>query len=356
MLSRYHSEGASGRVRFYQYIPYLREHGFDIKIAPLFYNGYVSSLFTKKRNPGRILCDYIKRVIEILRSRSFDFLWIQGELLPKMPAILERTLNAAGINYIVDYDDAIFSYYEDSKNPVFSKLLRNKIDVVMKNAVLVIAGNDYLARRAIDAGAKHVKILPSVIDLNNYPAPATQPQDKNTFTIGWTGTPITAKFLHYLSPVFEEISKDKNIKIKLVGSGAISLGKAIPEIAEWSLKTEVSEMQSFDVGIMPLDNHPFSLGKCGYKIIQYFACGKPVVASPVGVNKKIVRNGENGFLASTPEEWSKAFSVMRDNHKMTLKMGIAGRKLVEKEYCLQVTAPKLLSFFNELKTAKYSAK
>lgn len=71
----------------------------------------------------------------------------------------------------------------------------------------------------------------------------------------------------------------------------------------WSEGTEAAEIQQFDIGIMPLSDDLWEKGKCGYKLIQYMACGKPVVATPVGVNKMIVRQGVNGFLANTEAEW-----------------------------------------------------
>ncbi len=92
---------------------------------------------------------------------------------------------------------------------------------------------------------------------------------------------------------------------------------------------------------MPLPDEPFARGKCGYKLIQYMACGKPVVASPVGVNSVIVRNGVEGFLASSTDEWIASLQKLVDDSALRKQMGQAGRARVEAEYSLQVTAPKL---------------
>jgi glycosyltransferase involved in cell wall biosynthesis len=115
------------------------------------------------------------------------------------------------------------------------------------------------------------------------------------------------------------------------------------ETRSWSEETEVKEIQGFDVGIMPLPDEPWERGKCGYKIIQYMACGKPTVASPVGVNQHIIAEGVDGFLAATPVQWVQALRTLRHDHGLRGRMGKAARRKVEREYSLQVTAPRLAS-------------
>jgi len=113
------------------------------------------------------------------------------------------------------------------------------------------------------------------------------------------------------------------------------------EARSWSEASEVAEIQQFDIGIMPLPDEPFERGKCGYKLIQYMACGKPVVASPVGANTSIVRDGIEGFLASTDAEWMQLLGILCDDNALRQRMGAAGRVRVEAEYSLQVAAPHL---------------
>src|SRR5471032_1020683 len=99
---------------------------------------------------------------------------------------------------------------------------------------------------------------------------------------------------------------------------------------------------------MPLIDSPWERGICGYKLIQYMACGKPVVASPVGVNQEIVAHGVNGYLAATLDEWVHAFRTLSSNKQDQQDMGMQGRRYVEERYCLQVTAPRLAQLFHEV--------
>jgi glycosyltransferase involved in cell wall biosynthesis len=99
---------------------------------------------------------------------------------------------------------------------------------------------------------------------------------------------------------------------------------------------------------LTLPDNPWERGKCGFKLIQYMACGKPVVASPVGENREIVVDGVNGFLASSQDELGRALERLKSDRELCKTMGVNGRSMVEEKYCLQVTAPRLHRLFLEV--------
>jgi glycosyltransferase involved in cell wall biosynthesis len=346
-LTRYSSLGASSRVRCYQYIPYLRDHGFSITVAPLLDDRYIEDLYAGKRKRfSSVISSYYQRLCHLLSVRSHDLLWIEKELFPWLPAWAEVLLSRMHIPFVVEYDDAIFHRYDMHSNGLVRILLRSKIDVVMRQSAMVIVGNEYLAERARRAGASRVEYMPSVIDLEKY---SLMSQRVNQiFTVGWIGTPVTAKYLHLVRSALAEVCQGGKGRLVLVGSGQIELGCVPTEIYPWSEVTEIADLQSFDVGIMPLPDEPWERGKCGFKLIQYMACGKPVVASPVGVNEQIVEEGVNGFLATTKDDWVSALSALRDDKDLRERMGRASRKRVEANYCLQVTAPKMAKLLSSV--------
>jgi glycosyltransferase involved in cell wall biosynthesis len=347
LLSRYSYLGASSRIRNYQYLPYLDAHGFCITVAPLLDDEYLKILYSHGRiHWGRIFNIYCKRLRYLLTSRSYDLIWIEKELFPFTPAWAEVLLSCMNIPYVVEYDDAVFHRYDMHSNKSVRFLLGRKIDTVMRRSAMVIVGNDYLAERARHAGAARVEYMPSVIDLEQYPV--TSQRRNHIFTVGWIGTPVTAQYLHFVSSALAEVCQSGNGRLVLVGSGKIELDRVPIEIRPWSEKTETVDIQSFDVGIMPLPDEPWERGKCGFKLIQYMACIKPVVASPVGTNKKIVEEGINGFLASSREDWVNALNALRVDHDLRDRMGRAGRKKVEANYCVQVTAPRLAKLLHSV--------
>lgn len=347
LLSRYGELGASSRVRNYQYMPYLEANGFSITVAPLLDNEYLAALYAHKGIDWWHICrSYCKRLSHLLSIRRYDLIWIEKELFPFTPAWAEIFLSHLSTPYIVEYDDATFHRYDMNSNNLVRIFLRNKIDIVMRRSAMVIVGNEYLAERARVAGATRIEYIPSVIDLERY---ILTSQSRNSiFTVGWIGAPVTAQYLHLVRSALAEVFQGGKGRLVLVGSGQIELKGVPTEFRRWSEKTEIEDLQSFDVGIMPLPDEPWERGKCGYKLIQYMACGKPVVASPVGINKQIVEEKVNGFLATTEDNWINALISLRDDQILRERMGIAGRKKVEANYCLQITAPRLAELLHSV--------
>jgi glycosyltransferase involved in cell wall biosynthesis len=340
-LTRYGSLGSSSRVRFYQYFPFLTSQGLEIQAAPLLGNDYVRILYTGKPQPAwSILMAYRKRISSLVNNRHYDLYWIEKELLPWLPMWVENLFSERGIPSVVDYDDAVFHRYDQHGSRLIRALLGKKIDAIMRHAATVVAGNEYLAERAGHAGARCMEYLPSVVDINRY---QIKEKTGESFKIGWIGSPVTAPYLGLIRHALDEVLRETGARLVLVGAGDQDpLPGMAKDALSWSEQSEVAHIQSFDVGIMPLLDGPFERGKSGYKLIQYMACGLPVVASPVGANKRIVEQGENGFLASNDTEWVEALTMLSRDAGKRSALGKAGRKKVEQEYSLQVAAPRLM--------------
>jgi glycosyltransferase involved in cell wall biosynthesis len=317
----------------------MRAQGIHFAISPLLDIGYLEKLYgTGKHDLLATAIGICRRVVDLLTSGKYDLLWIEKELFPWFPLFIEKPWETK-IPYVVDYDDAIFHNYDLHPRRFVRRLLGRKIDKIMGNATVVTAGNEYLAERARSARAPRVEIMPSVVDLERYP-----PVDcsvNEIFTIGWIGSPTTAKHLLEAESALKQVCGDRGGKVVLVGARGNPFRGLTATVRDWRETAEAAEVGNFDVGIMPLPDNPWERGKCGYKLLQYMACRKPVVASPVGANREIVVDGFNGFLASTPKDWSEALTRLKADPALRRAMGENGRRMVEEKYCLQVTAPRL---------------
>jgi glycosyltransferase involved in cell wall biosynthesis len=333
-------------------MPSLQEQSCTITVAPLLDDTYIQHLYARQRVPlWRIVRAYGQRVWRLLRARRYDLIWLEYEALPWIPAWLERLLYTSGVPYVVDYDDAMFHRYDQHTRSVVRWLLGTKIDGVMRAATLVIVGNAYLARRAQQAGATRVEILPTVVDLDKYPL--TPHPDNSILTLGWIGSPSTSRYLECIRPALQEICRDGTVRVVAVGAKASTLTGLPLEVKPWCEDTEVRELQQFDVGIMPLGDSVWERGKCGFKLIQYMACARPVIGSPVGVNQQIIEHGHNGFQASSTAEWIQAAQILKRDKALRQRMGAMGRAKVEQSYCLQVTAPRLLQLLREAQESRH---
>jgi glycosyltransferase involved in cell wall biosynthesis len=330
-----------------QYFPFLEANGIACSFSPLTDAKYLERLYAFGRaGTGDLARSFARRIGSLGAVTKYDVVVIEYEIMPYFPPVFEAILKKAGIPVIVNYDDAIFYRYSLHPNAFVKFLLGGKIDTVMRKADLVIVGNDYLAEYARKAGAGCIEILPTVVDLVRYPGTPTR--SNPVFTIGWIGSPSTAKYLTQIAPALAEVSAGGGAKLRLIGSGPIELPGIETEIRPWSEETEVAQLESCDAGIMPLHDGLWERGKCGLKLIQYMACGLPVVVSAVGMNKQLVREGVNGFLARDNAEWAKALQALRDDPKLGERMGLAGRKKVEADYSLQVTAPRLEALIRQV--------
>ena len=340
-LTRYGRLGASSRLRMFQYIPWFENGGIELQIEPLLDDEYVQSIYLNERAPASILKGYFERVRFLLSSRHFDAVYLEKEALPWIPAVFEIGLLPSHTRLIIDIDDAVFHNYDLHSNSAVRALLGYKLDRLMSRANLVSAGNSYLADRAIEAGSRRVEIIPTVVDLERYFLSPRSGNVTDEVVIGWIGSPATAKYLQVVSEVLNRLRGEHNIRCVAIGARSDQLIGTPFEPVVWREDTELTSLHSLDIGIMPLPDSPWERGKCGYKLIQYMACGLPIVASPVGANNNIVCHGKSGFLAADKADWAHYLRRLIENPSLRSQLGIAGRKRVEQEFCLQVQGPRL---------------
>jgi glycosyltransferase involved in cell wall biosynthesis len=340
-LTKYGPLAASTRQRFLQYRPWLEANGVTLDVAPLLGEGRLARIGgAKARGDGPLGLArlYWDRLTNVRRARNYDLLWIQYELFPYLPGLFERLAGLARVPIVVDYDDAIFHNYDRHRRPIARALLGRKLEPLLKRAAACICGNEYLldyARRFCPASV----LIPTVLDTDRFapaPAPPTSPR------VGWIGTPTNWQNVEPLLPfILPEIQRHGAV-LRAIGAGAGARPAPGLELVDWREEDELAELQAMSVGIMPLLDEPFQRGKCGYKLIQYMACGVPVVASPVGVNAGIVGDRGSGLLADNPATWVAALDRLLSDPALRATMGAAGRATAVDKFSLAAHQPRLL--------------
>lgn len=352
-LTKYDLRAASTRQRFVQYFPYLAAHGVDVELSPLMPDSYLEAL-SEGRRPGRgiLWSGYAGRLRALARRARYDLVWVQYELFPYAPGLVEGLAARGPTPLVVDYDDAIFHGYDEHRRGLVRRLLGRKLEPLLARAAAAMCGNAYLkawAERFCPASV----VVPTVVDTGVYrPAAAAAAAPGSPLVVGWLGSPTTWVNVEPILPAILPLLRERGAVLRVIGAGPRARGIDGVEALDWAEAREVADLQAMDVGIMPLLDEPFQRGKCGYKLIQYMACAVPVLASPVGVNAEIVAEGVNGFLPTSPEEWTRRLAALLDDAALRRAMGEEGRRIAETRYSLASQQPRVLDI---LRTAAASA-
>ena len=339
----------SQRFRFEQYIPMLEQNDFDTTFHPFFTNEayhliYLPGKFTKK-SLG-VFIAFIKRFLLMFQLKHYSIVFIHREASPIGPPIFEWIIAKVLKKKIVyDFDDAIWLENTSQSNQLISRIKRHsKVESISKWASLILCGNHHLMEFARKYNL-NVEYIPTTIDLVNGHNQLKQHKNQNKVVLGWTGTHSTIKYLHEIEDVLLELQKKYNIQINIISNKEPVFKKLAFNYIPWVKEKEIEDLLFFDIGIMPLLNNEWAKGKCGFKALQYMALGIPSVISPVGVNTEIIKDNNNGFLASNNNEWIEKISKLIESKVLRESIGNSGRLTVLEKYSVKSTKKKYLNCF-----------
>lgn len=345
-LSPIPEEGAGCRFRIAQYLPALRDAGFDVTISP-FYTPEFFRLVYRHGHYVRKTAAFLglawNRLRELFTVGRYDLVFLYREAVPIGPPIIERLIANRRLPIVYDFDDAIFLPSVSEANRAISFLKDPaRTATILRRSTKVVVGNDFLAAYA----RRHnpdVTVIPTAVDTTRF-APRTDPGTTGGKPIvGWIGSPTTFVYLEGLSAVLRDVAARHPFTLRVSGAGRpVSFPGVDVREEPWSLADEVRLFNTCDIGVYPLTDDDWSRGKCGFKAIQFMACGVPVVAAAVGVNREIIQDGVNGFLASTPAEWTDKLERLLTDGALRARFAIEGRRTIEERYSLRVTAPQLI--------------
>ena len=319
---------AASRYRVLQYIPFLESKGADTTVS-LYPRSFKENIRFFKTLP------------------QYDIVFLQRKRFnqPRLGLLRKRAKRI-----VYDFDDSVMYRNSKAKDP-FSSTRRRRFIQMIKNSDFVIAGNDFLMKEVLPFNP-NVEVIPSAIDQERYEL-KTYPVRQEKVRLGWIGDHGSIHYLDKMRPIFERIgARYSHVDLKIVCDTFFDCDRIKVIKKNWSSEEEVADLQSFDIGVMPLMDDPWSWGKCGLKIIQYQGVGVPVVCTPVGVNRDLVEDGANGFYATTPAEWEEKLSLLIENPQLREEMGREGRRRVLEKYTFQACAPRLFSILDRVAKEK----
>ena len=328
------------------YEKYLKNNNINIVTKELFDDiFYDNKIYNNKIQKIRLIIFYFLRIKDLLFRKKPFMPIIHIELLPYIPFLAETILKIRKIPYIIDIDDAVYLRFENS-NKFLYFIDKLKFKYMFKNSERILAGNNFHINY-LNKYNSQIDYIPTNIDFNKYNVKNYKKKYKK-FTIVWIGTPSTSFYLKPIIPVLNKIIINKKIDIVLIGADKNIVKNLNCKFLEWDNCNEIEEISKCHLGIMPLNNTKWELGKCAYKILQYMALKLSVVASPVGVNKEIIINEYNGMLASSDAEWYNSIEQIIDNPNLYKKISDNGFNTVKKNFDLNNYKIKYLNIVNDI--------
>lgn len=341
-------EAPSQRFRFEQYFTLLQQEKITFQVYPflsistwkiLYKPGYTFSKITG------IVTGFLRRTLLLFHLWKYDYIFIHREATPVGPPIFEWLIAKVFCKKIIfDFDDAIWLPNTSENNKIVAGIKwHSKTAAICKWAYKISCGNSYLCNYARHYNA-NVVLNPTTID-TQYLHNTINNQEAALPVIGWTGSHSTIDYLNDIIPVIAQLEKEFPFIFLVISNRKPHFNLKSLQFLPWNKTTEIADLSKINIGIMPLKEDAWSEGKCGFKALQYMALGAPAVVSPVGVNKKIVQQGVNGFLATNKQEWMEALSTLLQNNTQRKVMGSAARKTIEQHFSVISNSKNFLELF-----------
>jgi glycosyltransferase involved in cell wall biosynthesis len=343
-------EAPSQRFRFEQYFDKLEEEGIAYTVLPFLDEQTWHILYKpgQQFNKARgIIKGFVRRIKMLSTVSKYDFVFIHREASPIGPPIFEWIIaKLLKKRIIYDFDDAIWIPNTSESNRIAAKLKwHHKVADICKWSYKISCGNGFLKSYALNFNANAI-YNPTTLDTEKLHNPNINAKYSNPKpVIGWTGTHSTLKYLMPIVPVLQKLEQEINFEFCVIANKNPELPLKSFRFILWNKETEISDLQRFDVGLMPLTDDRWSNGKCGFKALQYMSLGIPALVSPVGVNADIVDHAINGYVCRNEQEWYESLREVLINPLQNKKLGDKARQKVVEFYSTQANCDNFLALF-----------
>lgn len=332
------------RLKFEQYYASWRKAGHEVDVRPFWSEHVWDVLYRPGHRVAKVvgtLDGCLRRLRDLRDARKADLVYLFLEALPIGPPVIERLIARAGVPLVYDIDDLVYLPHSSSENRFMRRLRgREKFVELMALADQVIVCTDHL-RGFAEARNDRVTNISSTIDTVAY-VPRPHRARTSGVVVGWSGSHSTSPYLHLLADVLRELQGTDGIRVKVIGDESFRIKGLDLDARPWRLDTEVEELSEIDIGVYPLPEEEWVLGKSGLKALQYMALEIPPVAQRIGSNIEIVRDGENGFLVGSEEEWLDRLRRLVRDPQLRRRVGVEARKTVVSRYSVAANAPTYL--------------
>jgi glycosyltransferase involved in cell wall biosynthesis len=337
---------AGQRLKYEQYFDDWRSAGWDITVSPYLDMAAWNVAYVPGRYPAKalgLLKGHLRRLRDLFRIARFDLVYIHMWVTPLGTSVFERLTRRLAKRIVFDIEDNVLVGQNldkrDNPNHLMTFLKGpGKARFLIRTADHVVTSSPFLNDTSLGLNAKRAcTYISSSVDTDRF-LPVNPYAGTHGVTIGWTGTHSSKAMLDLLRPVFVELARRLPFKLKVISNFDYALPGVDLEVVRWTAEREVADLQTFDIGVYPLATEEWVLGKSGLKAIQYMAFGLPTVATKAGTTPMLIRNGENGLLVTSEEEWLAALETLIRDPELRRRLGTAARRDAVARYSLHAIA------------------
>lgn len=344
-------KAASQRFRFEQYFEEMDARGMEYRVIPFLTEDVWNILYLPGKFPRKsaaIIAGLWKRFRLLFQLRKYNIIFIHREATPIGPPFFEYIASRWFKKKIIyDFDDAIWipNYSEANSHFSFLKGYSN-VKHICKWSWKISCGNNYLCEYArLFNSEAEIVFNPTTIDTENLHNQVKN-QSSKQFIIGWTGSHSTVRYISELIPVLQKLEQEFEFQFMVISDIPPEIELKSLVFRKWNKNSEILDLLTFNVGVMPLLDDKWANGKCGFKALQYMALGIPALVSPVGVNTQIVDNGVNGFVCNSADDWEKAIRLLLSNRVELERISANTRKKIEQSFSVKSNMLNFLHLFN----------
>jgi len=309
------------------FITKISKWGIEIPLIPKILAYLLNKYFIKS------ILYPVLRMYQIISEdlKKFDYIIIQKPLcdFPRS-SFLEKMIYYKNKKIIFDFDDAI----SFNTTGIIDKKKEKQLENIIKLSQHIIVSNKYL-NKLIKNSNNNVSHLLTTIDENEYKPKYV---NKKEIIIGWIGTSSNIKYLIKIKKqLLMVINQYENVRMRIV-TDSFNIkqfdGNSKVEYLKWNAEEEIEILQSFDIGLMPLDDNEWTRLKSGFKLFQYMAVGIPAIASNVGINNEIILDSLTGFLVKNDDEWVSSLKNLIEHDELRKRMGQNARSVFVTKYSI----------------------
>jgi len=349
VLCPYPYDVAAGqRLKFEQYYDDWRVAGWDVDVAPFMDPSLWRILYERGHLAAKIFGvarGYLRRLRDLFRVPRYDLVYVHMYVTPLGTSIAERQTRFLARRLVFDVEDNVMAHVtrvnRDHPNPLL-RFLRGsgKYRYLIRVADHVVTSSEALNERCEAINQRGAcTYISSSVNADRF-TPAYRYSNDDIVTIGWTGTFSSRPYLNLLRGVLQKLATERRFRLRVIGNFDYALPGVDLEVVRWSAQREIEDLQHIDIGLYPLPVDEWVSGKSGLKAIQYMMMAIPCVATEVGTTPQIIRDGENGLLVRSEDEWLVALRQLLDDPEMRRRLGEAARRDAVAKYSTNVIATK----------------